>query len=203
VCWRKPVWICVNWWLARGLVKHRYYKEAEALINKTVELVSNSAREEYGRKRFAENYDPETGRKSKDGYAYHFGWNGLVTDMITSLLGGIDFLDTQDYLTICPVSSNEMTVKKMGVFCHTKREDYTFGFNKKRVAALGKGIRCDVLQDRFLLTAKDRGLPATFYGDYLEGDVRVMVDGEEIGRGKEVSWIQEIFPVRVEVVALH
>jgi len=202
VCWRKPVWMCVNWWLARGLVRHGYYREAEALIDKTVELVLNSAREEYGRERFAENYDPETGKKSKDGYAYHFGWNGLVTDMITSLLGGINFLDTRDYLTICPVSSHEMTVEKMGVFCHTKRGDYTFGFDKKRVATLGKGIRCDVLRDGFLLTAKDRGLSVTFYGDYLGREIRVLSDGKEIGRGKKVSWIQESFPLRVEVLAL-
>ncbi|MCK4328568.1 hypothetical protein KAX02_01875 [candidate division WOR-3 bacterium] len=203
VCWRKPVWMCVNWWLARGLVRHQYYNQAEVLINKTIELVLNSAQEEYGRERFAENYDPEIGKKSKDGYAYLFGWNGLVTDMITSLLGGIDFLDTQERLTICPISSEEMTTEKMGVFCHTKLKEYTFGFNKMRVATLGKGIRCDVLEDGFLLTAKDRDLPVTFYGDYLGKDIKVVADGKEIGRGKKVNWIQETFPIKIEIITLN
>ncbi|MCK4256730.1 hypothetical protein KAX35_07570, partial [candidate division WOR-3 bacterium] len=97
----------------------------------------------------------------------------------------------------------EMTTEKMGVFCHTKLKEYTFGFDKMRVATLAKGIRCDVLEDGFLLIAKDRDLTVTFYRDYLGKDIIVLVDGKEIGRGRKVSWIQETFPIKIEIITLN
>lgn len=67
--WRGPVWINMNWFLIKGLVKHGYCKEAELLAEKTRQMVEKEG--------FREFYNPLSGRglrKKTEG----FGWSTLV-----------------------------------------------------------------------------------------------------------------------------
>ncbi|MEX0616305.1 MAG: hypothetical protein WD231_00665 [Candidatus Woykebacteria bacterium] len=71
VIWRGPTWVNTNWYIAKGLAKHGFKKEAKNIADKTVELVKRSG--------FREFFDPFTG----EGYGAHsFGWSTLVVDMI-------------------------------------------------------------------------------------------------------------------------
>lgn len=71
--WRGSTWINTNWYIVKGLKKHGFKKEAEKLIEKSVELVRKNGYREF--------FDPLTG----DGYGVkNFGWSTLVIDMILS-----------------------------------------------------------------------------------------------------------------------
>ncbi|RKY51884.1 MAG: hypothetical protein DRP89_08560 [Candidatus Neomarinimicrobiota bacterium] len=72
--WRGPVWINMNWLIYRGLKNYNFYKKAEELKDKTLELVSRSG--------FYEYFDPFIGK----GYgANNFSWTAsLVIDFIKS-----------------------------------------------------------------------------------------------------------------------
>lgn len=71
IIWRGPTWINTNWYLAKGLKKHGYKKEAEHIIDRTVDLIKYSGYREF--------FNPQTG----EGYGVHnFGWSTLVVDMI-------------------------------------------------------------------------------------------------------------------------
>ena len=71
--WRGPTWINMNWYIVRGLKKHGYKREAEKIIEKSVDLVR--------REGFREFFNPLTG----EGYGEkNFGWSTLVLDMILS-----------------------------------------------------------------------------------------------------------------------
>jgi hypothetical protein len=210
VCWRKPVWMSVNWLIAKGLMKHGYYREAKELINKSIELILNSAISEYSKERFAENYDPDTGRKSKDGYAEFFGWNGLVSDMITSMIGGLDFYDPRGNLIIYPICEQNLGVKKFDTFCITKKGKYTFGFNNKNVMTIAEGVKCEILERgkdklKLRLTSPKNNVKLTAYGEYFNGKITVKVNGKEIGTfaescgGETLSWLQPTFPAEVEI----
>ena len=67
--WRGPVWINMNWFLIRGLVKHGYREIAEEIAEKTQKMIE--------REGFREFYNPITGRglrkPTKD-----FGWSTLI-----------------------------------------------------------------------------------------------------------------------------
>lgn len=71
VLWRGPTWINTNWMIIKGLQKHGFVEEAEALRRKTVDLLKKSG--------FREYYNPLTG----EGYgAIDFGWSTLVVDLL-------------------------------------------------------------------------------------------------------------------------
>lgn len=70
--WRGPVWINMNWYLIRGLVKHgqKYpflLDIADVIAKKTIDMVE--------REGFWECYHPFTGRGMR---VENFGWSGLV-----------------------------------------------------------------------------------------------------------------------------
>lgn len=68
--WRGPTWMATNWIVCQGLKNYGYYKEAEAIKEKTEELLQKNG--------FREQFNPETG----EGYgARGFTWGGLVLDM--------------------------------------------------------------------------------------------------------------------------
>jgi len=68
--WRGPTWVCINWFLARGLRKHGFTDEAARIVEKTKELVLRGG--------FREFYNPFTGEPYG---APGFGWSTLVLDM--------------------------------------------------------------------------------------------------------------------------
>ncbi|MEX0622238.1 MAG: trehalase family glycosidase [Candidatus Woykebacteria bacterium] len=71
--WRGPTWINTNWYIVSGLRKHGYKKEAEQIVEKSVELVQKSG--------FREFFNPFSG----EGYGAHdFSWSTLVVDMLLS-----------------------------------------------------------------------------------------------------------------------
>ena len=73
VLWRGPTWINLNWYIVAGLRKHGYKKEANHIVEKSVELVSKNG--------FREFFNPFSG----EGYgAHNFSWSTLVVDMILS-----------------------------------------------------------------------------------------------------------------------
>jgi glycogen debranching enzyme len=73
IIWRGPTWINTNWYLIKALQHHGFKKEAERLIEKSVDLVKNGG--------FREFYNPFTG----EGYgARDFGWSTLVVDLLLS-----------------------------------------------------------------------------------------------------------------------
>lgn len=67
--WRGPVWVNMNWFIARGLAKHGYSDVADALAKRTAEMV--------GREGFREFYDPFTGKGMREA-SRGFGWSGLA-----------------------------------------------------------------------------------------------------------------------------
>lgn len=70
--WRGPVWINMNWFIAKGLANYGFKKYAAHIKNKSIELVSKSG--------FREYFNPNTG----EGYgAADFSWSAaLVLDML-------------------------------------------------------------------------------------------------------------------------
>lgn len=68
--WRGPTWVCINWFLARGLRKHGFTEEAAHIVEKTKELVLRGG--------FREFYNPFTGKPLG---ARGFSWSTLVLDM--------------------------------------------------------------------------------------------------------------------------
>jgi glycogen debranching enzyme len=68
--WRGPTWINTNWLIASGLRRHGYGEEADALAEKSRELVTKSG--------FREYYNPFTG---EGGGAVDFGWSTLAAVM--------------------------------------------------------------------------------------------------------------------------
>jgi len=69
--WRGPVWIGVNWWVARGLQRYGYDDLAHSLQIASLQLLKKSG--------FREYYHPETGAGLG---AHDFTWGGLVVDML-------------------------------------------------------------------------------------------------------------------------
>lgn len=69
--WRGPTWMNINWFLVRGLRRHGYREEADAITEKSIALVS--------REGFREFYNPLTGQGMG---AHNFGWTTLVVDMV-------------------------------------------------------------------------------------------------------------------------
>lgn len=73
VIWRGPTWINTNWFLYNGLRKHGFYKEAENIKNKSVQMIEKSG--------FREFFNPFSG----EGYgAHNFSWSTLIVDMLLS-----------------------------------------------------------------------------------------------------------------------
>ena len=68
--WRGPVWMASNWFVYRGLKKYGFEEEAQAIKDRSTELLEKSG--------FREYYNPQTGAGlgAKD-----FTWGGLVLDM--------------------------------------------------------------------------------------------------------------------------
>lgn len=67
--WSGPTWINMNWFILRGLVKHKYMKEAEIIVKRTTQMIEKEG--------FWEFYNPISGkgmRKRTEG----FGWSTLV-----------------------------------------------------------------------------------------------------------------------------
>jgi glycogen debranching enzyme len=70
VLWRGPTWINANWYIARGLRRHRRDDMATRIEDASLRLVERSG--------FREHYNAETG----EGYgANGFAWSTLVLDM--------------------------------------------------------------------------------------------------------------------------
>jgi len=81
--WQGPVWILSNYQMFHALLNYGFYKEAEELADKTINLLARSLSEE---KTFYENYDAETG---KGLFAADFGsWNVLADIMHHELDNG-------------------------------------------------------------------------------------------------------------------
>ena len=71
IIWRGPTWVNTNWYLVKGLKKHGYQKEAQHIIDRTVDLIKYAGYREF--------FNPLSG----EGYgAHNFGWSTLVVDMI-------------------------------------------------------------------------------------------------------------------------
>jgi glycogen debranching enzyme len=69
--WRGPIWMSVNWFIYRGLVRYGFKKEAAWIRDSSVQLLQTAG--------FREYFNPETG----EGYgADTFTWGTLVLDMI-------------------------------------------------------------------------------------------------------------------------
>ncbi|MDP2948761.1 MAG: hypothetical protein Q8P22_04410 [Chloroflexota bacterium] len=69
--WRGPTWVCINWFLVRGLRKHGFEDVATHIVAKTKELVLQHG--------FREFYNPLTGEPHG---AEGFAWSTLVVDML-------------------------------------------------------------------------------------------------------------------------
>lgn len=69
--WRGPTWIATNWFIVKGLRKHKKNAEADEIVNRMVEMI-----DKWG---FREYYNPETGQ----GYRReNFGWSTLIVDLL-------------------------------------------------------------------------------------------------------------------------
>lgn len=68
--WRGTTWLNTNWFIVRGLRKHKFYDEANLIAQKSAELIQKSG--------FREYFNPLTG---KGGGAHNFGWSTLAVDM--------------------------------------------------------------------------------------------------------------------------
>jgi glycogen debranching enzyme len=69
--WRGPVWICVNWFIFKGLKKYGFHADAKKILDSTLSLLEKSG--------FREQYNPLTGEGLG---ARNFTWGGLVLDML-------------------------------------------------------------------------------------------------------------------------
>ncbi|MBI1885380.1 MAG: hypothetical protein HYS09_03560 [Chloroflexi bacterium] len=74
--WRGPTWVCINWFIVRGLQKHGFGDIAATIARRTRELVEKGG--------FREFYNPYTGRPHG---ARAFGWSTLVVDMLEPAKG--------------------------------------------------------------------------------------------------------------------
>jgi len=75
--WRGSTWICINWYLARGLRRHGRADLADQIESASLGLVERSG--------FREHYNPEIGT----GYgARDFAWSALVLEMLAGRLEG-------------------------------------------------------------------------------------------------------------------
>lgn len=75
--WRGPTWMCSNWYLARGLVRHGRRDLALHLANQSIELVKRSGVREY--------YNPLTGQGHG---AQDFSWSTILLDLVLSFKEG-------------------------------------------------------------------------------------------------------------------
>ena len=202
--WRKPVWLSANWLLLKGLMKWGYYDEAKYIIDRTVQLVLKSAREESGNRRFCENFDPVSG-EMPEGQVHFFGWNGLVSSMITEFLGGIQFCEPDDHLVFDPICGKPMKIRIFDWFVSTEQDRYTFGFKGSRILTADRGVRCEVMvrTDERVTIKLDSHQPHPFeifvYGDYFKGHVQVSIEGAIKGVGGNVSWTQSQVPIFVDL----
>ncbi|HEX7002625.1 MAG TPA: trehalase family glycosidase [Trueperaceae bacterium] len=72
--WRGPIWLNVNWLVARGLERYGHHEQARLLREHSIELVSRSG--------FVEYYDPRDGTACG---AAGFSWSAaLAVDMLLS-----------------------------------------------------------------------------------------------------------------------
>ncbi|MDO9576037.1 MAG: trehalase family glycosidase [bacterium] len=71
--WRGPVWVNMNWFIAKGLENYGYREDAYYLRKRTIELINKSG--------FREYFNPYTG----EGYgADNFSWSAaLILDMMS------------------------------------------------------------------------------------------------------------------------
>jgi len=69
--WRGPTWVCINWFLVKGLRKHGFEEVAAHIVDKTKELVLQHG--------FREFYNPFTGEPYG---AQGFAWSPLIVDML-------------------------------------------------------------------------------------------------------------------------
>lgn len=67
--WRGPVWINMNWFIIRGLVRHGYWEIAEKIAKKTLEIVRQEG--------FREFYNPLTGKGLREP-TKGFSWSTLA-----------------------------------------------------------------------------------------------------------------------------
>ncbi|OGO51553.1 MAG: hypothetical protein A2148_01375 [Chloroflexi bacterium RBG_16_68_14] len=69
--WRGPTWIAVNWFIVQGLRKQGFYDVAQAVAERTGQLIERGG--------FREFYHPYTGTPYG---AEGFGWSTLIVDML-------------------------------------------------------------------------------------------------------------------------
>lgn len=80
--WLGPVWICVNYFVFKGLISYGFVEEAKELAEKTVLLLGNDY-ERFGA--LHEYYSPDNGEPILNkGFQ---NWNLLVLNMIAWLDG--------------------------------------------------------------------------------------------------------------------
>lgn len=70
--WRGTTWINTNWFLLKGLKKHKKYKLYKHILGKSLELIHKHG--------FCEFYDPFTGKPGKA--MKNFGWSTLIVDLL-------------------------------------------------------------------------------------------------------------------------
>ena len=72
--WRGPTWMCSNWYLARGLIRHGREDAAMVIAGQSIELMKRSGVREY--------YNPLTG----EGHgAMDFSWSTILLDLVIEL----------------------------------------------------------------------------------------------------------------------
>ncbi len=69
--WRGPVWMSVNWFIFQGIQKYGFKKEAQKILDCSMQLLEKSG--------FREQYNPLTGEGLG---AKNFTWGGLILDML-------------------------------------------------------------------------------------------------------------------------
>jgi glycogen debranching enzyme len=69
--WRGPNWICMTWYIVKGLQQHRFADIAGQITQKLAEMVERAG--------FREQYNPLTGQAYG---AKNFGWSTLVADLL-------------------------------------------------------------------------------------------------------------------------
>ncbi|HSX47180.1 MAG TPA: trehalase family glycosidase [Patescibacteria group bacterium] len=72
--WRGPVWMSTNWFIFKGLLNYGYRKEANEILNDSINLLSQHG--------LREHFNPLSGEPLG---AIDFTWGGLVIDMINSI----------------------------------------------------------------------------------------------------------------------
>ena len=71
--WRGSTWMNMNWYIVKGLQKHGYNREAEKIINKSIDLVRQNGYREF--------FDPLNGEGQGQ---KNFSWSTILVDMILS-----------------------------------------------------------------------------------------------------------------------